>query len=81
MKPTLRPDAIHDIQSILNQAVRNYMERTVQNPQNYPNEYPYQTCLTCIHFEEGIEQCKLAKARPPARVIAFGCKEFDYVPF
>ena len=60
----------------------------------HPNDYDHQldtairqikerlpTCLNCFHFTEGSELCDLAKARPPARVIAFGCKEFDYCPF
>lgn len=37
-----------------------------------------ETCLTCEHFDESTETCALAKARPPARVIAYGCP--CYVP-
>ena len=40
------------------------------------------TCLTCDHFDEKAEQCGLYKARPPARVIAFGCPSYvNEVPF
>lgn len=35
------------------------------------------TCVNCHHFDEQLEICKLAGARPPARVIAFGCERFD----
>lgn len=35
-----------------------------------------QTCLNCTKFEEEKEVCTLAGARPPARVIAFGCEAF-----
>lgn len=41
-----------------------------------------QTCLNCRHFEEGPEHCILAMppARPPARIIAFGCPRFEEEP-
>ena len=40
------------------------------------------TCLNCTHFIEHTELCKLASARPPARVIALGCSSHDdEVPF
>ena len=45
-----------------------------------PN-YLYQTCLTCIHFHETKEICSLAKKRPPAKIIVFGCEAWEYVPF
>jgi hypothetical protein len=35
------------------------------------------SCLTCVHFNEDLEQCTLVYVRPPARVIAFGCPEWD----
>lgn len=35
-----------------------------------------QTCLNCSKFDEAKELCKAAGARPPARVIAFGCEAF-----
>ena len=41
-----------------------------------------ETCLTCAHFDEATETCALAKARPPARVIAYGCPQYlPDVPF
>jgi hypothetical protein len=39
------------------------------------------TCLNCLNFDEATETCALAKARPPARVIAYGCPSFDSCPF
>lgn len=34
------------------------------------------TCVHCVHFQEGPDVCQLYNARPPARVIAFGCESF-----
>lgn len=40
------------------------------------------TCLTCLWFDEKTEQCSKAAARPPARVIAFGCPAYEEdIPF
>lgn len=46
-------------------------------------EYPFQTCINCINFDEANELCRLVKMRPPARVIAFGCPKYDddKIPF
>ena len=45
------------------------------------HNYLYQSCLSCIHFHETKEICKLANQRPPAKVIVFGCEHWDFVPF
>jgi hypothetical protein len=68
MKANLRPDAFYDLQAVINEAIRNC-------------DPIYQTCLTCIHFIEVKEICKLCNQRPPARIIVYGCKEYDYIPF
>lgn len=39
------------------------------------------TCVNCLHFDEHSEVCKKYQARPPARVIAYGCEDFDNLPF
>jgi hypothetical protein len=48
------------------------------------------SCISCLYFDEtnensyGAEVCILAKQRPPARIIAFGCnlyKDKDDIPF
>ena len=41
-------------------------------------------CVNCLHFDEKSETCKLYNARPPARIISYGCKDFghiDEIPF
>jgi len=43
--------------------------------------YVQRSCLPCDHFDEASEQCRLVNKRPPARVIAYGCEQFDYIPF
>ena len=42
------------------------------------------SCLSCQSFIEAQELCKVYNARPPARVIAFGCDRYvdnDGIPF
>ena len=36
-----------------------------------------QTCIRCSHFDDKPEVCRLANARPPARIIALGCEKYD----
>ena len=35
------------------------------------------SCISCLHFDEASEICKAFKQRPPARIIAFGCKTYE----
>ena len=39
----------------------------------------FRTCLSCIHFKEADELCVVSNppARPPARIIAFGCPAYQ----
>lgn len=39
----------------------------------------WNTCLNCTAFDEATEHCGQSKppARPPARIIAFGCPSFQ----
>lgn len=44
----------------------------------------YKSCLNCDNFKELQELCKLANMRPPAKVIAYGCKAWepqDLIPY
>jgi recombinational DNA repair protein RecR len=38
---------------------------------------PYKNCITCQNFDEEKELCKLCNQRPPAKVIAYGCPQYD----
>lgn len=41
-------------------------------------------CITCVYFNNETEGCVLADgARPPARVVAYGCPKYDQddIPF
>lgn len=43
-----------------------------------PEFSPIQTCINCVKFNEQQEYCAFFRARPPARVIAFGCNTKAY---
>ena len=36
----------------------------------------FQSCIVCEHFQDN-EICKLYNVRPPARIIVFGCKNYE----
>lgn len=42
------------------------------------------SCISCTAFHEQTEICETYNARPPARIIAFGCSSYrdkDDIPF
>lgn len=41
-----------------------------------PNNMLFQSCIVCEHFGEN-EICAKYNVRPPARIIVFGCKNFE----
>jgi hypothetical protein len=44
--------------------------------------YSLRSCVGCDNFNAEKEVCQLHNnLRPPARVIAEGCDDFDYLPF
>ena len=76
IKPTLRSEAKAELAASASNAVYRVLEMI--------DNYPFQTCMRCDHFEEAKENCKLFNMRPPAKVIAFGCEKFtddDWIPF
>lgn len=71
-KPIMRREAEINLMSALRGAF------------NKDNAFPFQNCITCKRFVESEERCKFYNAKPPARVIAFGCHEYedlDEIPF
>lgn len=73
IKPTIREDKVYELRDYLVDAMRGYGGELLK------------TCLTCMYFDERNEACKVyANQRPPARVIAYGCKSYfapDEIPF
>ena len=48
----------------------------------YHPAHLWRSCMICVLFNEQKELCIKYNIRPPARVIAYGCPEFDEcVPF
>jgi len=48
------------------------------------SEEVVKSCLSCEFFNEQAEKCNKWNARPPARIIAFGCPDYldkDCIPF
>lgn len=77
-KPTLRPEAEGELRETITQAIKKMVEV------EFAYQLPYKTCINCDHFIEKTEMCKQWNAKPPARVIAFGCdkyKDEDLIPF
>ena len=75
-KPTLRATEKVDLEG----SIANLIRRLITDPKFFP----YRNCLNCQHFTEGLEYCNMWKAKPPAKVIAFGCSEHDdleVIPF
>ncbi len=69
MKPKLRKEASLEFHHRIVSAAYNTIENT--------EEYPFQSCLSCIHFKEITEICNLANQRPPAKIIVYGCPKYE----
>lgn len=68
--PKLRKEVLLDLKSSLDGIVQRYIETS---------PFPFQNCLSCCHFIEQTEVCRQFNAKPPARVICFGCDKFEDV--
>lgn len=47
--------------------------RIIEN--NTAIQFPFKNCLNCEHFNEKDELCRYWKAKPPSRVICYGCDQ------
>lgn len=71
--PQLRDGADYEIRDKMALELAKLMEKGL-----------LKTCITCIYFTEASENCRIYSSRPPARVIAYGCKSYaqdDEIPF
>lgn len=60
--------------------------RIIEALAKMPVEGILKSCISCDHFNEPLEQCKISgNQRPPARIIAYGCPKYesidDDIPF
>ena len=71
--PTIRDDKLYEMRGHLADWLKSYHPDLIR------------TCITCSFFIESQEACsRFNNARPPARVIAYGCKDYfspDEIPF
>lgn len=75
--------SIDDTHTVLDQNIAAALNKLAEAAAKICNE-GRRTCVNCLHFDDHAEVCTFytPQMRPPAKVIAFGCKEFqDYVPF
>lgn len=76
MKPKFRKEAEIDLCGAIQGAIWSQLNRV--------DIYPFQSCINCINFREQTEICGLANQRPPAKIIVFGCPQYEdknEVPF
>jgi hypothetical protein len=72
-----KPQAFGDRMELVSKLAENITSQVIESIREMA-----QTCIHCEHFDEEKELCKLAGKRPPARVIAFGCENFqNIIPF
>jgi len=69
----------HKIRDDVARTLRQHIDKALATPGG-----AVVSCLSCAEFDEPNEQCRKHSARPPARIIAFGCPDyfdFDEIPF
>lgn len=73
IRPRIRQDRLYEFRAYFESYLEAYQPELVT------------TCITCLNFRENHgEICAKFNARPPARVIAYGCKDYfapDEIPF
>lgn len=77
-KPTLRKDVLTQFYDTW----RNVTWKTIEH--NAEFYYPFRNCLNCEFFDENKEYCKRYDAKPPSRIICYGCEghcDMGNIPF
>ncbi len=69
IKPSLRYETILELKASMN----NALTRALENE----HHYPYRNCLSCSHFTEAKELCNYWQAKPPVRVLVYGCEKHN----
>lgn len=72
IQPVLREDKAYELKNYIYKMVTEYRGEVTRS------------CISCSLFKESTETCTKFNARPPARVIAYGCKDYfseDEIPF
>ena len=54
------------------------MRSTISLAEMLPEEM-IKSCITCETFNESTEVCNKYKMKPPARIIAFGCPDYNNI--
>ena len=79
------PPPIEDSVPTMREGASYHFAKAAQNMIEQVHVDVFKACLTCINFrEKSGELCVRFGGRPPARVIAFGCRDFfhnDELPF
>ena len=71
---TIRTRTIGEIASMIADQVRDTVQETI--------DLNVRNCVTCKQFDQAGETCKLAGIRPPAKIIAYGCEQWQEIdPF
>lgn len=74
----------HKFRALAMIAVGREIERTIARHTSKDEDGIVPSCISCEHFRESTEECLPAGARPPARIIAFGCnlyRDKNDIPF
>lgn len=67
------------------QSLMNQLKDHIAELEKQPAELLHKSCVNCENWEDSAEMCMKYRARPPAKVIAFGCIDWfnlnDDIPF
>lgn len=65
-----RSEALNEIGKVISETIIKVLDNNLRS------------CINCINFIEKTELCNIYKQRPPARIIAKACEQWeDNIPF